>query len=148
VASLEEKLKEFTDKLPCSGMEDPIANFAHEIGHAFGLMREHQRSELWSTHYGGGGMTNKFIFNCQNLADYEEKVAPLQENVQGLVCMQRGSALEAHFSAHEFLPILSPSIRGGSSGGNPDMDIQFIMMYPSNAGGIGAGVSRATVYTL
>jgi hypothetical protein len=129
-------------------MEDTIANYAHEIGHAFGLMHEQQRADLWTRTYWGSGKTNKFIFNCDKLADYEEKVARLDEDKRDTVCKVRASAAVIKFSAMEFLPVATRTIYGGQSEDNPDMDTKSIMMYPSNAGGIGTGKDRAIVYTL
>ncbi|KAJ5933737.1 hypothetical protein N7454_006066 [Penicillium verhagenii] len=128
------------------GMENAVWNYAHEIGHAWGLMHEHQRPDQWAKSlYGGSQSENKFIWNCKNLADYESAMASddISEFSADKLCQSRASAAQVGFSASQYLPVTAQQMEFSGT-----VDYKSIMMYPSIAGGIGAGPSRATVYTL
>ncbi|KAI9871295.1 MAG: hypothetical protein M1830_003064 [Pleopsidium flavum] len=68
------------------GIGNPIINMAHEIGHALGLLHEHQRED--SIDY--------IKFNCENLEDYTEAKADL--------CTKQLQAKLARFSAFDYIP--------------------------------------------
>lgn len=133
------------DCLSCSGMEDPVANYAHEIGHAFGLLHEHQRPDLWGPLYSGSAEVDELVFNCENLSDYAAKVAPLTQSSRDTICVSRAAAASIQpvgFSGLDILPILQGAIYNRGT-----VDFASIMMYPSVAGGIRTGATRAVVYT-
>lgn len=65
------------------GMLDQVANFAHELGHAWGLYHEHQNPAFWSkgsVENGLGGTVfgpeNGGNWRCENLADYARTANP------------------------------------------------------------------------
>lgn len=84
------------------GIEDSVANYAHEIGHAFGLLHEHQSPDVWGTDYGGTGQVDEFIFHCQNMDDYQVKVVILSDALQNIVCHYRGAAQQTGFSSFRY----------------------------------------------
>ncbi|KAK1142403.1 hypothetical protein N8T08_007955 [Aspergillus melleus] len=117
------------------GMLDAVANVAHEIGHMFGLLHEHQDSMFWGT----GLSEPVFTFNCENLKDYDEKTkGKTQEQINGAngICKSREEAAKAGFSAAEFLPFMGNTHSPHSLAAGPDdVDWDSIMLYPSGAGG-------------
>lgn len=118
------------------GMLEVIANYAHELGHAWGLLHEHQNPSFWSAPY-GPGQSQIFRFNCQNLKDYQELVGRLPDDRTQL-CEDRAFAAEQRFSAAEYLPInlgRGPQIAIAS---DDDVDWASIMIYPSGAGATGS----------
>ena len=120
------------------GMLDVVANFAHELGHVWGLLHEHQNPVFWTSPYSTGSLENQFQFNCHNLLDWDEvsnRVTDPQVRID--MCQSRSVAAENKFTAAEFLPI------NGARGPNPgalgtDVDWSSIMLYPSGSGGVGA----------
>jgi len=57
------------------GMLDVVPNFAHELGHAWGLYHEHQNPKFWAGVAGADGSEvfgpgNPGGWNCANLKDY------------------------------------------------------------------------------
>lgn len=116
-----------------------ITNYAHEIGHAWGLLHEQQRKDLWIPEYGGNAATNYFVFNCQNLFDYSRLAAILPSYEMREVCKSQTFATSRGFSASDFLPVAN-SAYGGS------YDPKSIMLYGSVAGGVSlSGGGRAVV---
>ncbi|KAI9039204.1 uncharacterized protein KD926_009838 [Aspergillus affinis] len=122
-------------KDPFIGMQDAVANVAHEIGHMFGLLHEHQDGMYW----GLGVGEPVFDFHCENLKDYEEKTkGKTKEQIDGDngICKSREEAAKAGFSAAEYLPFMGNTRSPHSlSAGHDDVDWDSIMLYPSGAGG-------------
>ncbi|KAL8930238.1 MAG: hypothetical protein Q9208_000855 [Pyrenodesmia sp. 3 TL-2023] len=118
------------------GMLDKAANYAHELGHAWGLLHEHQNPAWWGPPYATSGF-GEFTFNCQNLADYNDAAARLSPEDLAEACQDRNAAAAAKFSgATEYLPIRFGG-QGESIGFGGDVDMESIMIYPSGAGGLG-----------
>lgn len=117
------------------GMLEVVANYAHEMGHVWGLLHEHQNPAFWAMPYSTSGVVNNFRFNCQNLKDYAAIAAKLN-NADDLdaACRTRNAAADDKFSASEVLPILGGGLGESNLG---EIDRQSIMLYPSGAGGTG-----------
>jgi hypothetical protein len=118
------------------GTLDVVANYAHELGHAWGLLHEHQNPAFWAMPY-TGGQSQIFTFNCHNLKDYTEVISRYPEEEEQL-CRLYGSASKRGFSASEYLPIQGAT-RGPTIAIAQDQDVDWesIMLYPSGAGGVG-----------
>ncbi|KAJ5153373.1 uncharacterized protein N7482_009851 [Penicillium canariense] len=114
------------------GSGSGVANIAHELGHAWGLLHEHQRVGLWTKDYGGTGATNMFTFTCENMADYEKIEA--QRLAKGkdmnLPCHYEAVAKTARFIAYNLLPDQDGLDRGPAG----EVDWDSIMIYGSTAG--------------
>lgn len=124
------------------GFRDPVANIAHEIGHMFGLLHEHQNPLFWGT--AGSGAV--FKLNCENLADYSSKTRFKSDNKKKEMCSNYQAAADAKFSAADILPILSGTqSEHALSADENDVDWQSIMLYSSAVGGKGKGSDRAHV---
>lgn len=141
------------------GMLDVVKNFAHELGHAWGLYHEHQNPAFWSrgtvsNALGGSvfGPENQ-NWRCENLKDYQARLGggglvvqnPNSPNygmgprlgVQTL-CKDYDYAYKAQFSARDYLPM--PRKMGiATSAGKDESDVDWasIMIYPSGAGAVG-----------
>ncbi|EFR04223.1 hypothetical protein MGYG_07230 [Nannizzia gypsea CBS 118893] len=116
------------------GMLNIGANIAHEIGHVFGLMHEHQISAFWGT---PGHSEPLFKFNCANLKDYKKMTYRLGHLDLQKACSDRATAIKHRFSASEYLPIRSTIIRTPRVPAVPtydDVDWDSIMLYPSGSG--------------
>lgn len=116
------------------GMLDVVANYAHELGHVWGLLHEHQNPAWWGSLYNYGGYKQLFTFNCQNLKDYAEVAARLSPEEMEEACRSRNKAEDAKFSAVEYLPQLTG---GWGEGPLAKLDKESIMLYPSGAGATG-----------
>jgi len=120
------------------GMLDVEANYAHELGHAWGMLHEHQNAVFWKSPY-TGGQSQLFTFNCNALKDYQDVMAKTPDAAEReLLCTNQKFASSKRFSAAEYFPILSPT-RGPliAIAQDDDVDWDSIMLYPSGAGGTG-----------
>ncbi|KAF3384738.1 hypothetical protein F1880_001712 [Penicillium rolfsii] len=121
---------------------NPLDNIAHELGHAWGLLHEHQRPSLWTSQYGGNARENTFVFNCENLKDYAAMVNA--GNDMNRLCHSfiaaRGAKGGVSFSAYNILPDDS----GTDTGIAGQVDWKSIMLYGSTAGGNGASQNTLT----
>ncbi len=132
------------------GTLDAVSNIAHEIGHAWGLLHEHQNPYFWEKGPGLNGLGgaeapfSEARFDCEALNDYVEKA--LTVGMMVLPCSQYMSASGISFSASEWLPIpeqLGSWEMGGEGLTDADVDWKSIMIYPSGAGGIGTAAPAA-----
>lgn len=136
------------------GMLDRVANYAHELGHAWGLHHEHQNPFFWERAYGNqdGNIFGANNFNCQNLKDYDKVQAKIQAKIDAdptglgsvlygndfqLVCTSRAKAKDYKFSAYDYLPIPYSELLVPSSS-TEDVDWDSLMIYPSGGGGSGS----------
>lgn len=136
------------------GMLDTVANYAHEIGHAWGLYHEHQNVNYWGPPYNTGAVSSVVFgdnFDCTVLKDYPDALSRVQQGDSpgdvDFLCIFRGVAAKYKFSAIDWLPVIGPTRQhsgaGGadkSSPGYKDVDWNSIMLYPSGAGAIGEAV--------
>lgn len=135
------------------GMLDKVANYAHELGHAWGLHHEHQNPFFWERAYGSqdGSIFGSNNFNCQNLKDYAAVQAKIQAKIDDdpsglgsvlyggdfkLVCTSRAKAKSYQFSAWDYLPIPLSEVLVPSSS-TTEVDWDSLMLYPSGAGASG-----------
>ncbi|KXJ88346.1 hypothetical protein Micbo1qcDRAFT_214179 [Microdochium bolleyi] len=138
------------------GQLNRVANWAHELGHAWGLFHEHQNPYFWGFPYGVhsdnilAGNVFGDRFDCAALKDHARVMAAIDAKhgsdgkaaqIKIDVCTNHGAAEEWGFSAHDWLPIKAditytqgiPAVDADYD----DVDWDSIMMYPSGAGGIG-----------
>ncbi|KAH8896310.1 hypothetical protein GQ53DRAFT_743557 [Thozetella sp. PMI_491] len=135
------------------GMLDTVANYAHEIGHAWGLYHEHQNMNYWGSPYNTGNPGSSIFgdhFDCTVLKDYPDALSRVQKEKPAdvdLLCKLRGVAAHYKFSAQDWLPVLGATRQHDGAGGSgksvPDytnVDWNSIMLYPSGAGATGNAV--------
>lgn len=135
------------------GMLDVVANYAHELGHAWGLFHEHQNPAFWSGVLGSDagevfGPEMPGGWNCHNLIDYQEKVVGVLV-VQGAgrtqhigrerLCQSQNLASQARFSAHDYLPTPNMGTSHSTGHGEHHVDWDSLMLYPSGAGAVELG---------
>ena len=115
-----------------------IANYAHELGHAWGLLHEHQTPQFWALPYSTMSVSGRFRFNCPALKDYAEAAARLSVEELDEACKERSKAAAHKFyGPTQYLPIFQAYAEGQATfGGSPDL--RSIMLYPSGAGGTGS----------
>ncbi|KAI8311398.1 hypothetical protein K4K61_012120 [Colletotrichum sp. SAR11_59] len=131
-----------------------VANFAHELGHAWGLHHEHQNPQFWTSPYTatkgdrvqfGSGYGE---FHCESLSDYEAtKTRLIAQYGEGegnarlrQSCEKRIHAIQNDFrGAMEWLPLHSSEDFVGSV---KEFDERSIMLYPSRAGGSGTATGQ------
>ncbi|EMD86345.1 hypothetical protein COCC4DRAFT_71263 [Bipolaris maydis ATCC 48331] len=119
------------------GKQNLVANFAHQMGHAWGLHHEHQNPAFWSSDYAaaGGNVFGASNFKCQNLKDYASVAATLTADQMKKACTSRAFAKAHRFSAAEYLPFAdSTAYRASKSVTEPDWD--SIMIYDSGMGSV------------
>jgi hypothetical protein len=126
------------------GALDVVTNIAHELGHAWGLLHEHQDNTYWDAPAGrglhdGGSPFQTAQFNCANLNDYAAKVPLLRDgDTVETLCSKYEVASKYGFSAAEWLPFPRQAISEAESLIDDGVDWESIMLYPSTAGGIGS----------
>lgn len=140
------------------GMLDVVPNFAHELGHAWGLYHEHQNPKFWAGVDGADagevfGPDNPGGWNCANLKDYARVLTGLVVQTGGggfqnlnrdRLCRNYGIALNAQFSASDYLPMPNVGTAHSDGHGENDVDWQSLMIYPSGAGGLETGTGDVT----
>lgn len=152
---------------PKVGMQSVIPNYAHEIGHAWGLLHEHQSPVFWAKAQGGKGGSTFGLDNwhCKNLADYEQALARIQAKMdeygadyaewaemnlgphRDKLCTSRFIARLYGFNAAEYLPFSESDCSLGTEN-DDDVDWDSIMLYPTGAGGAqAADGTRSPVLT-
>lgn len=112
------------------GTLNPASNLAHEMGHAFGLLHEHQKWMAWNPDRLSDPPRNDPLIklNCENLYDYDD-FKSRGEPVDDL-CKSMFFSAGRGFSAADFLPWPQATTHEQS----PDFDWNSIMMYASNSG--------------
>lgn len=136
------------------GMLDQVSNFAHELGHAWGLYHEHQNPAFWSrgtvSNALGGtvfGPENGGNWRCSNLKDYQSRVAGGGLVVQNpstypnqfgprigidTLCKDYDFARKAQFSARDYLPMpkaMGIATSDGTSANDVDWDSIMICTF-------------------
>ncbi|PKY00151.1 hypothetical protein P168DRAFT_322602 [Aspergillus campestris IBT 28561] len=132
------------------GMLDTGANFAHELGHAFGLYHESHNPHFWAA---GGNLWNNYELNCPNFQGYDELSDELSfEMMWGEhgACEDGCTARRHKFRAAEVLPCLDDNIIKPGSGVTTDLDVDWssIMTTPSYIGNGRNPLEDNTHYTV
>lgn len=122
------------------GTGDVQANIAHEIGHMFGLVHEHQNPAFW-----GHNSDAVFKINCENLVDYAAVKKKYGASAMDDLCREYSVAARISFSAYDFLPIHQGARGKDMLMRSSDVGWDSIMMYSSQVGGKGSGSKRAEV---
>lgn len=118
----------YFDKSSDWGTGNSASNLAHELGHAFDLLHEHQKYSAWHSDLIGGRPNPLLKFNCENLADYdqfEKDGKPMDQLCKSMFMSQSWG-----FSASEFLSYPQSRTHGQSA----SFDFDSIMIYGSTAG--------------
>jgi hypothetical protein len=156
------------------GQDDINANVAHELGHVWGLLHEHQNPQRWKVsaqnNADGWGIPSvagadiRFEtkdFNCRNLKDYDTNEAEVRRKIQEARDAQPpntrlADSLESDLGRRCISQQAATRI-GFSAGdwipfaqtGKYFMDDKFdelsLMMYPSGAGGNGLSDARDVI---
>ncbi|KAI4591933.1 hypothetical protein KJ359_012064 [Pestalotiopsis sp. 9143b] len=131
------------------GLLDVVYNFAHELGHAWGLYHEHQNPNFWAGPLGSRfgevwGPNNPGGWQCSNLKDYTRATIGLVVQTGGgnprtvtadRLCSEYSLAWSNQFSAYDYLPIPRVGISHSNGHSGDDVDWYSMMLYPSGAGG-------------
>ncbi|KAK4040083.1 hypothetical protein C8A01DRAFT_15991 [Parachaetomium inaequale] len=139
------------------GMENVVANFAHELGHAWGLHHEHQNPKWWHETLSGVDRGDNWFFSeenfhCENLKGFDELMAAyngqpdyISRPFRNKICRNRGQAGAQQFAGgFNYIPITDEPNTIDDGRNEPDWD--SIMLYPSHAGGkIVAGVKQVVL---
>ncbi|KAK2760015.1 hypothetical protein FQN54_002751 [Arachnomyces sp. PD_36] len=137
------------------GMLDVVSNYAHEMGHAWGLQHEHQNPAFWDLESTtSGAVFTTANWHCNMLSDYQAKMDKIaNEESPGAAarqmaaaCKNRGPAYLMTFQSAEYLPFEPREIMA-SSKHKTDIDWDSIMLYPSRAGGVVVNGERQPVLT-
>jgi hypothetical protein len=153
------------------GQDNVQANVAHELGHVWGLVHEHQNPHYWKDDLGMSSLWNlAWIkgadihfhtsgFKCENLKDHDTSRARVQakidaatkagdKNLKGeletdlaRLCVSAQAAGKHGFSASEWIPFAQTSNLEEDGNFDPDS----LMMYPSGSGGHGLSNARSPV---
>ncbi|KAK4154118.1 hypothetical protein C8A00DRAFT_14756 [Chaetomidium leptoderma] len=138
------------------GMGNVVANYAHEMGHAWGLHHEHQNPKWWSETVTGVERAKFFFdetnFICENLADFDAQMVPyanepdyVRRGHRNEICRDRDKASRSKFAGgFNYIPI---DDAGMIDDGQSEPDWLSIMLYPSNAGGKTVGGVKQNVIT-
>ncbi|PGG98288.1 hypothetical protein AJ79_08925 [Helicocarpus griseus UAMH5409] len=135
------------------GTGNVVSNFAHEMGHAWGLQHEHQNPRWWTSEYSKEMTTYPFFgqnWFCKDLADYqmavnrvmEDPSFPNKDEGKAAICTHLTAATRVRFTgAMNWLP------RYDAVGplGRKEPDWRSIMIYHSRCGGSRPGSRAATV---
>ncbi|KAM5467393.1 hypothetical protein MauCBS54593_005361 [Microsporum audouinii] len=127
------------------GMLNVVVNYAHEIGHVWGLHHEHQNQAYWESKYSpsGGSIFGMNNFHCENLKDYDDVAFRVSNGVEEWeakkrlenICTMRSFARYWRSSASDYLPLTDIQVLADST---TNVDWESIMIYPSGAGGKGS----------
>ncbi|KAL7622474.1 hypothetical protein AAE478_007980 [Parahypoxylon ruwenzoriense] len=145
---------------PNIGLLDVPANYAHELGHAWGLIHEHQNPYYWEqgNYPAGKAEAGKAVFgsmnfNCQNLMDYETAMSAVESRIRNQVdgqgesvygadrqaiCTSAAVARDYNFSAANYLPCRASVECAPTNTDASDVDWDSIMIYCSGAGAKGS----------
>lgn len=141
------------------GMLNPVFNYAHEWGHAWGLYHEHQNPNFWDGVVGAKsgkvfGIDNKVEYDgasidnwqYKNLKDYSKLEAKkVSLSKEGLtiedVCKTQGYAKKEAFSGYDYLPFTDNVAQGSTGHKSKNVDWESMMLYNSKAGGSGTATS-------
>ncbi|KAH7035725.1 uncharacterized protein B0I36DRAFT_347460 [Microdochium trichocladiopsis] len=138
------------------GQLNRVANWAHEVGHAWGLYHEHQNPAFWNYPYAHTsdifqGEVFGQHFDCHALKDWPKVRDQIlrkypndpekRREQEHAVCNEQQAASEYDFSALDWLPLKGTFLYtqgiAVEGAGYVDVDWKSIMLYPSGAGGTG-----------